>query len=58
MLKSIIAIVVSYIAMFVLFMVVVIGCYIALGSERVFKPDSYEISTLWLALTALSRRKL
>ncbi len=53
MLKSIIAIVVSYIAMFVFFMVVVIGCYVALGSERVFKPDSYEISTLWLVLTLI-----
>jgi hypothetical protein len=53
MLKSIIAIVVSYIAMFVFFMVVVIGCYVALGSERVFKPDSYEISALWLVLTVI-----
>jgi len=53
MLKSIIAIVVSYLAMFVFFMVVAIGCYVALGSERVFQPDSYEISMLWLVLTVV-----
>jgi archaellum biogenesis protein FlaJ (TadC family) len=53
MLKSIAAIVVSYLAMFVFFMAVVIACYVALGSERVFKPDSYEISTLWLVLTVI-----
>jgi hypothetical protein len=51
MLKSILAIVVSYAAMFVLFMAIFTGCYIALGPERVFQPDSYEISTLWLTLT-------
>lgn len=53
MLKSIVAIVVSYLAMFVFFMAVAVGCYLALGSERVFKPDSYEISSLWLVLTVI-----
>jgi len=51
MLKSIVAIIVSYIVMFVLFMAIFVGCYFALGVERVFQPDSYEVSTLWIILT-------
>jgi uncharacterized membrane protein YedE/YeeE len=51
MLKSILAIIVSYIAMFVLFMAVFFGLYFALGVERVFQPDSYEVSTFWIILT-------
>ena len=51
MLKSIVAIIVSYLVVFVLFSVVFIGLYFALGVERVFQPDSYEVSTLWLVLT-------
>jgi len=53
MLKNIIAIVVSYVAMFVVFMAIFAGLYFVLGTERVFKPDSYEISTVWLALTLI-----
>lgn len=51
MLKSIVAIVVSYVVIFLLFFAVVAGLYVMLGSERVFQPDSYEISNLWLVLT-------
>ena len=51
MLKSILAIIVSYVAMFILFMVVVTGLFFLLGVERIFQPDSYEISTLWIGLT-------
>ena len=51
MLKSILAIIASYIVMFVLFMAIFFGCYFALGIERVFQPDSYEVSTLWVILT-------
>ena len=53
MLKSILAIIVSYIVMFVLFTAVFAGLYLALGVERVFQPDSYEISTLWLVLSII-----
>ena len=53
MLRSILAIVVSYVAMFVIFMAIFAGLYFVLGTERVFKADSYEISTLWLALTLI-----
>jgi hypothetical protein len=51
MLKSIVAIIVSYIAMFVLFMAIFTGLYFALGVERVFQADSYEVSMLWIVLT-------
>lgn len=54
MLKSILAIIVSYLAMFVIFMAIVIGLYFALGVERVFQPDSYEVSMLWIALTLVT----
>jgi MFS family permease len=51
MLKSILAIIVSYVVMFIFFMAVFTGCYFALGPERIFQPDSYEVSILWLILT-------
>jgi hypothetical protein len=51
MLKSILAIIVSYIVMFIFFMAIFTGCYFALGVERILQPDSYEISVLWLSLT-------
>ncbi|PYI90590.1 MAG: hypothetical protein DME97_16770 [Verrucomicrobia bacterium] len=50
MLKNIVAIIVSYIAMFVLLMAIFTGLYFALGVERVFQPDSYEVSMLWIML--------
>ena len=51
MLKSILAIIVSYVAMFAIFMAIFTCLYFVLGVERVFKPDSYEVSMLWIALT-------
>jgi len=51
MLKSILAVIVSYVAMFVIFMAIFTGLYFAIGVERVFQPDSYEVSMLWIALT-------
>ena len=51
MLKSILAIVVSYLAMFVIFMAIFTGLYFVLGVERVFQTDSYDVSTVWIVLT-------
>jgi hypothetical protein len=51
MLKSILAIIVSYVAMFVIFMAIFTCLYFVLGVERVFQADSYEVSMLWIALT-------
>jgi hypothetical protein len=53
MLRSIVAVIVSYAVMFVFFFAVFTGCYLALGVERVFQPDSYEVSALWLVLTVV-----
>jgi hypothetical protein len=51
--KSIVAVIASYAAMFVFFMAAFMGAYLALGVERVFQPDSYEVSTIWMAVAAL-----
>jgi hypothetical protein len=53
MLKSILAIIVSYIVGNLVFFAMVTGCFFLLGVERVFEPDSYEISTAWLVLTLI-----
>lgn len=49
--KSILAIIVSYAAGILLFFAIVSGGFFLLGVERVFQPFSYEISSIWLALT-------
>ena len=51
MLKSILAIIVSYVLLFAIFMAIFTGLYFALGVERVFQADSYKVSMLWIVLT-------
>jgi hypothetical protein len=51
MLRSILAIIVSYIVMMLFFSLAFAALYAGLGVERVFQSDSYEISTLWLVLS-------
>ena len=53
MLRSILAIIVSYILMMLVFWLAFAALYAGLGVERVFQPDSYEISTLWLGLSII-----
>ena len=53
MLKSILAIIASYAVMFLFFIAVFFGCYMVLGSERVFQTDSYEVTPLWIALSVI-----
>jgi len=50
MLKSIVGVVVGYIVMFIFASVVFAGAYFGLGVDRVFEPDSYTVSTLWIVL--------
>jgi hypothetical protein len=52
-LKSILAVVAGYAVMFIFYFAVFTGVYLALGAERAFKLDSYEVSTLWLALSVV-----
>lgn len=53
MLRAFGGVVVGYIAMAIFVTVVFIGLFLALGVERAFQPDSYEVSTLWLAISTL-----
>ena len=53
MLRSILAIIASYVVMFIFFFAAFTGCYLALGAEGTFQADSYEVSTVWIALTVV-----
>jgi amino acid transporter len=53
MLRDILGVIASYVVMVIFITVVFIGIFLALGVERVFQPDSYEVSTLWLAISAV-----
>ena len=50
MLRFILGVVAGYGAMALFFFAVFTGAYLVLGPERVFQPDSYEVSTLWLVI--------
>lgn len=43
----------GYFVMAIFLFAVFTGVFLALGTERVFKPDSYEVSALWLVLAAI-----
>jgi len=53
MLRSIVGVVLGYAVIFAFFFATFTGVYFALGVERIFQPDSYEVSTLWLILSAV-----
>lgn len=53
MLKSILAVIASYVVMFIFLFAAFTGCYLALGADGAFKTDSYEVSTVWIALTVV-----
>jgi peptidoglycan/LPS O-acetylase OafA/YrhL len=48
MLRSIVGMVVGYVVLSLFFLVIFTGAYFGLGIERIFQPDSYEVSTVWL----------
>jgi hypothetical protein len=52
MLRSILGVIVGYAALSLFFFAIFTGAYFALGVERIFQSDSYEVSTLWLVLSA------
>ena len=51
MVRSIIAVIVSYIIMFVLNVLAFLGLYAAVGSSHAFKPRSYLASNRWVLMT-------
>jgi ABC-type antimicrobial peptide transport system permease subunit len=53
MLRAFGGVVAGYIAMAIFVAVVFIGLFLALGVERAFQPDSYEVSTLWLTISTV-----
>jgi hypothetical protein len=53
MLRPILGVVVSYALLFLLWFALFLGVYVLIGPERVFQPDSYEVSPLWLVVTGV-----
>ena len=53
MLRSIVGVIVGYAVISIFFLVTFTGVYFTLGVERIFQPDSYQVSTLWLILSAI-----
>jgi hypothetical protein len=50
MLKSILGVVVGYVVMAIFSFAVFTCAYLGLGVERVFEPESFDISTVWMVL--------
>jgi len=50
MLKPILGVVLSFVAMMIFFFALFTALYLALGAERVFQPGTFKISTLWMVL--------
>lgn len=53
MLRTIAAVLLGYIVMFVVVFVLMTAAYLGLGAERAFRPSSYEVSGLWTGLSIL-----
>jgi heme/copper-type cytochrome/quinol oxidase subunit 3 len=52
MFRSIVGVILGYIVLSLVFFAVFTCAYFVLGVERIFQPDSYRVSTLWLVLSA------
>lgn len=50
MLKSIIAVVVSFVVMAIFSFAAFTCAYLVLGVERVFEAESYDVSTIWMVI--------
>lgn len=53
MLRAVVGVIASYVVMAIFITVLFLGGFLALGVERFFQPDVYEVSTLWLAISFL-----
>src|SRR5207247_10563036 len=49
--RAILAVIVSYVVMFILFFAGFTCAYLILGADQAFKPGSYQVSNRWLALS-------
>ncbi len=52
--RSILAVIAGYLTMAVLVMVTLSVAFIAIGADRAYKPDSFEVSNLWLVIWGIS----
>jgi hypothetical protein len=52
MLRSIVGMIVGYAVLFVFVLVIFTGAFFVLGVERIFQPDSYEVTPLWMVFSA------
>lgn len=50
MLRTIVAVVVGYLAIAIVVFTVFTLAYVAMGTERAFRPGSFEVSTLWVSM--------
>ena len=50
MTRTVVAVIVGYVMMFVLMTLAFFGMYALLGGERAFKPASWDASNLWIAI--------
>jgi hypothetical protein len=54
MARSIVAVIVGYVVMFILIMVTFIGVFLAMGVEWSFKPASFEASNAWNVMALIA----
>ncbi len=52
--RSILAVIAGYLTMAVLVMVTLSVAFIAVGADRAYKPDSFEVSNIWLVIWGIS----
>jgi hypothetical protein len=52
MVRSILGVILGYLAMFLIVMGGLTVAYLALGADRAFQPGTYEVTTTWLAVWA------
>ncbi len=55
MLKSILGVIVGYVVMAIFSFAFFTCAYLGLGVERVFEPESFDISTIWMVLMVVVR---
>src|SRR2546423_15280239 len=51
MVRAILAVIVSYVVMFILLFAGFTCAFLILGADQAFKPGSYQVSNRWLALS-------
>lgn len=49
--RNILAVIAGYFAMAVILFVIFTAAYFGMGADRAFKETSYDVSTLWVAVS-------